>query len=71
MPDDWLCLIMLLILISISISISKSIILMNIAVVAWFHGGGLASGLAGMYEPHFIMDYQVEAKNTKYILSIP
>ena len=28
-------------------------------VVVWFHGGGLASGLAGMYEPSFLMDYQV------------
>ena len=30
-----------------------------ISVLVWFHGGGLASGMAGMYEPHFIMDYQV------------
>ena len=29
------------------------------SVLVWFHGGGLASGMAGMYEPHFIMDYQV------------
>ena len=36
-----------------------------IAVLVWFHGGGLASGLAGMYEPHFIMDYQVLAENIK------
>ena len=28
-------------------------------MLVWFHGGGLASGMAGMYEPHFIMDYQV------------
>ena len=31
----------------------------TIAVLVWFHGGGLASGLAGMYEPHYLMDYQV------------
>ena len=36
------------------------IMLIEIAVVVWFHGGGLASGLGGMYEPHFIMDYQVK-----------
>ena len=54
-------------IISISISISNPIIsisipimLIEIAVVVWFHGGGLASGLGGMYEPHFIMDYQVK-----------
>ena len=41
------------------------ILMIYIAVVVWFHGGGLASGLAGMYEPHFIIDYQVLAENIK------
>ena len=42
--------------ISIAIDFDISIV---ISVLVWFHGGGLASGMAGMYEPHFIMDYQV------------
>ena len=41
------------------------ILMIFIEVLVWFHGGGLASGLAGMYEPHFIMDYQVLAENIK------
>ena len=44
--------------INICIAIDNEIAIVT-SVLVWFHGGGLASGMAGMYEPHFIMDYQV------------
>ena len=41
------------------IAVDFEIAIIATSVLVWFHGGGLASGMAGMYEPHFIMDYQV------------